>query len=62
MLEPNQIYSVSQLARVLHVSTRSIYYMVEQKEIPYVRITPESHIRFPGWQIQQWLDAKIERG
>lgn len=62
MLELNRIYSASQLAKVLHVSTRTVYYLVEQGNIPYVRITPKSHIRFPGWQIRQWLDTKMEGG
>lgn len=62
MLELNQIYSARQLAKVLHISTRTVYYLVEQGKIPYVRITPESHIRFTGWQIRQWLDTKMEGG
>lgn len=62
MLEPNRIYSARQLAKVLHISTRKIYYMVHQDKIPYVRITPASHIQFPGWQIRQWLDTKMEGG
>ena len=62
MLEPNRIYSARQLAKVLHISTRKIYYMVHQGKIPYVRITPASHIQFPGWQIRQWLDTKMEGG
>lgn len=62
MLDPNAIYSANQLAKVLHLSTRTVYYMVKRGEIPYVRITPNSHIRFPGWQIRQWIDAKMEGG
>lgn len=61
-LDPNTIYSANQLAKALHISTRTVYYMVKRGEIPYVRITPDSHIRFPGWQIRQWIDTKMEGG
>lgn len=61
-LDPNMIYSANQLAKALHISTRTVYYMVKRGEIPYVRITPDSHIRFPGWQIRQWIDTKMEGG
>lgn len=61
-LDPNTIYSANQLAKALHISTRTVYYMVKRGEIPYVRITPDSHIRFPGWQMRQWIDTKMEGG
>lgn len=62
MIEPNAIYSAKQLAAALHISTRAVYYMVKRGKIPYVRITPDSHIRFPGWQIRQWINTKMEGG
>ena len=61
-LEPNSVYSARTLSKVLHVSIRTIYYMVQKREIPFVRITPESSIRFPGWQIRKWLDEKAKAG
>lgn len=62
MLEPNQLYSVRQLARILHIAPRTLYYMVKKGKIPYIKITEDSYIQFAGWQIQQWLDTKVKGG
>lgn len=61
-LDPNTIYSANQLAKALHISTRTVYYMVKRGEIPFIQITPSSHIRFASWQIRQWLDTKMRGG
>jgi excisionase family DNA binding protein len=61
LLESDRVYSARTLAKVLHVSVRTIYNLASRRELPFVKITPESDMRFPGWQIKQWLDAKIEK-
>lgn len=45
-------------------AAREVHQWIDEasrRELPFVRITPESDMRFPGWQIKQWLDTKIEK-
>lgn len=57
-LDPKQVYSAKTLAQALQVSVRTIYNLAARKEIPYVKITPGSSMRFPGWMVRRWLDTK----
>ncbi|NGM83950.1 helix-turn-helix domain-containing protein [Paenibacillus sp. 7124] len=49
-----QVYSVSELAEYLKVSTDSIYTMVREKQIPHVRV--RKRIIFPMNMIEEWLN------
>lgn len=60
LLESDRVYSAKALAKALHVSVRTIYNLASRSELPFVKITPKSDMRFPGWQIKQWLDTKTE--
>lgn len=62
LLESDRVYSAKALAKALHVSVRTIYNLASRSELPFVKITPKSDMRFPGWQIKQWLDTKMQRG
>lgn len=48
-----KIYTVSEIAKYLNVSTDSIYAMVRDKQIPHVRI--RRRIIFPMDRIEEWL-------
>ncbi|XEC95680.1 helix-turn-helix domain-containing protein [Paenibacillus tarimensis] len=48
-----KVFSVSELANYLSVSTDSIYAMVREKQIPHVRI--RRRIVFPMNLVEEWL-------
>lgn len=55
----DQLYSAPQIAKLLHLDNKVIYKMAYSGEIPHVKLTEKSEIRFCGWQVRQWLDQKV---
>jgi len=49
--------TVKSLAKVLGVSGRSVYRLVEGERIPYFRI--EASIRFDPVAVSKWLEEKM---
>ncbi len=52
----NGLITVTQLAKYLSVSDKTLRQWVAQDKIPYGRL--EKNIRFDRDQIQQWLDER----
>lgn len=48
--------SVEQVAKKLQVSTRTIYYWVEKRKIPYYKIG--QGLRFDETEIEEWIKQK----
>lgn len=52
------LYSAAEIARLLHTDIHNIYEWVKTGEIPHIKLTEKSEIRFAGWEIRAWLDKK----
>ena len=49
-----------EIAALLKVSPKSVYYWVKRNEIPYIRVG--RHLRFNPEVVLNWLAAKTEEG
>ena len=58
MIHSDEIYSVSQLAKILKIRPRTLYAMVRNRQIPYFKAIESGSIRFAGWQIKSWIDKR----
>lgn len=58
MIHADEIYSVPQMAKILHIRPRTLYKMVSKKQIPFFRTIEGSQIRFAGWQVKNWIDER----
>ena len=56
------MYSAGEIARLLPTDIQNIYKWVKSGEIPHIKLTEKSEIRFAGWEIRAWLDSKAMGG
>ncbi len=57
-LEPQRIYSLTQVARILQFRTETVRRMAVEGEIPMIQFRGAKGYRFLGWQVKAWLDGK----
>ncbi len=57
VMDPNRTYSVSEMAKILHVKTEVMYDLVKRGDFPYVKLYERGEIRICGWQVKEWMDA-----
>ena len=43
------MYSAVEIARLLHTDIQNVYKWVKTGEIPHIKLTEKSEIRFAGW-------------
>ena len=50
-----RLLSVKELAAILHVSQKTVYNLVSNRDIPYLRV---GAIRFDGYKVAEWVKTK----
>lgn len=56
-LEPQRIYSLAQIARILQMRTDTVRQMAVDGVIPMIEFRGARGYRFLGWQVRAWLDG-----
>ena len=56
-LEPQRIYSLQQISRILQMRTDTVRQMAVDGVIPMIQFRGARGYRFLGWRVQQWLDG-----
>lgn len=56
-LEPERIYSLQQIARILQMRTDTVRRMAVEGEIPMIKFRGARGYRFLGWRVKAWLDG-----
>ncbi len=56
----DEILTIPQVARYLKISKAKIYYMVQKKQIPHIRLG--RNVRIRESDLNKWLEKRTERG
>jgi excisionase family DNA binding protein len=56
----DRVLTVPQVAEYLQISKAKIYYLVQRKEIPHIRIN--RNVRIRESDLKKWLELQIEKG
>jgi excisionase family DNA binding protein len=59
MKETRSVLTVSELAKILRITERTLYRKVERKDIPYFLIGSTGSIRFQRAAINKWLGIQL---
>ncbi len=59
ILNSRRLYSVDEMAVVLHVGVDYLRDQIKKNQIPYVTVRHQPN--FCGWQIKDWLDRIQKR-
>ena len=55
----DRVLTVPQVAEYLQISKAKIYYLVQRKEIPHIRIN--RNVRIRESDLKKWLELQIEK-
>lgn len=59
-MEMNRLYSVREMAKILHIGVDTLYKMIKNGRFPASRLHERGELRVCGWQAKEWLDKQCQ--